>query len=253
MATLAEALLYRPAVRMSIPMKVMYVLLKNPTHTPVEFAQLFAEVSILDRASDAGPVLFSACKKAHKKHYPAFCFDALTEEEQRQYRVACFNKACPVCGDGVKADDTFCGPQCEEVSCSRCRGRLETCEVEKEVFDVERAVEMHHLGSILQAKGIMHPLPFEEQLYTYHPQCRSRVSCCMACDGCQAKHVQWFDHHLDFQTFGNEPLAFWLRREDRLEELHQLPETKKLASKETRCSRCGSEESGRPSLQRRRV
>ena len=143
MAALVEALLYRPAVRMSIPMKVMYVLLKNPIPTPVEFAQLFAEVSILDRASDAGPVLFSACKKAHRKRYPEFSFDALTEEEQRQYRAATFNKACPVCGDGVKADDTFCSPQCEEVSCSRCQGKLETREVEKEVFDLDRAVEMN--------------------------------------------------------------------------------------------------------------
>ena len=253
MAALAEALLYRPQVRMSIPMKLMYVLLKNAAPTPVEFAQLFAEVSLLDRASDAGPVLFSACKKAHRKHYPEFSFDALTEEEQRQYRAATFNKACPVCGDGVKADNTFCSPQCEEVSCSRCQGKLETREVEKEVFDLDRAVEMHYLSSILQVQGVTHPLPFEEQLHTYHPQCRSKVSCCMACDGCQSKHSRWFDQHLDFQTFGNEPLSFWLRHEDHFEELHQLPETKKLVSKETRCSRCGSEESGRPSLQRRRV
>jgi hypothetical protein len=123
----------------------------------------------------------------------------------------------------VKADDTFCSPQCEEVSCSRCQGRLETREVEKEVFDLDRAVEMHYLSSILQAQGVMHPPPFEEQLHTYHPQCRSKVSCCMACDGCQSKHFRWFDQHLEFQTFGDKPLIFWLRNEDRFEELHQLP------------------------------
>ena len=52
MTAIAEALLSRPSVRMSIPMKLMYVLLKNPDPTPVEFAQLFAEISLLDRASD---------------------------------------------------------------------------------------------------------------------------------------------------------------------------------------------------------
>ena len=128
MAALAEALLSRPQVRVSIPMKLMYVLLKNPAPTPVEFAQLFAEISLLDRASDAGPALFSACKKAHRRHCPAFSFDSLTEEEQRKYRAVCFNKACPICGDGVKAEDTFCSVVCEALACSRCQGRLETHE-----------------------------------------------------------------------------------------------------------------------------
>ena len=46
MAAIAEASLYRPVVRMSIPTKLMYVLVKNPAPTPVEFSQLFAEVSL---------------------------------------------------------------------------------------------------------------------------------------------------------------------------------------------------------------
>ena len=237
---------------MSLSLRTMYVLMKNPAPTPVEFARLFTEISLIDRPTDAGTITLAACKKAHRQHYPTFDFDSLTEVEQRQYRAARFNKACPVCGEGVKAEDTFCSAQCEEASCARCQGRLETREIEKEVYDVDREVEMRHLFSILKAKGVTKPLPFCEQLDCYHSKCRGGVSCCEACDTCQQKHFDWFQQHLDWQTFGGEPLAFWLNREDRLGELQQLPVTKKLVSKETRCSQCGSEESGRPLLQRRR-
>ena len=253
MAAIAEALLYRPQVRLSMPIKLMYVLLKNPAPTPVEFAQLFAEVSLLDRASDAGPTLFSACKKAHRRHDPAFSFDALTEEEQREYRAACYNKTCPTCGDGVKAEDTFCSAACAAVACSRCQGKLETHEVEKEVYDLDRDVEISYLGDLLQHKGVAEPLPFQEQLDRYHPQCRSRVQCCAGCKGCQEKHMQWFYQHDHYKTYGDKGLSFWLRHEDRLLELYEQPVMKTVVSRETRCSKCGSEESGRRLPRRRRV
>lgn len=249
----AEALLNRPPVRLSTPMKLMYIFTKNPSPSPVEFARLFAEISLLDRASDAGPALFSACKKAHRRHYPAFSFDALTEEEQRQYRSACFNKACPVCGDGVKAEDTFCSVACEAVACSRCQGRLETHELEKEVYNLDRDAEISYLGDVLQYKGITEPLPFNEQLHMYHPQCRSRVQCCAACEGCQEKHMQWFFQHDEYKAYGDKSLSFWLRHEDRLLELYELPVMKTVVSRETRCSQCGCEESGRQLPRRRRV
>ena len=253
MEALAEALIYRPRPRMSLSLRTMYVLLKNPAPSPVEFARLFAEISLTDRPTDAGSVLFAACRKAQKMHYPTFSFDALTEEEQRQCRAACFAKACPVCGDGVKAEDTFCSPKCEAVSCSRCHGRLETHELEREVYDVQREIKMRNLSSILQAKGVTEPVTYTTQLECYHRECRGRVACLRACDDCQGLHLAWLQQHKDFEVFRREPPSFWEAQEYKLEQLRQLPETKTVCARETRCAQCGSEESGRPALQRRRL
>ena len=115
MEALAEALLYRPRPRMSLSLRTMYVLMKNPAPTPVEFARLFAEISLIDRPTDAGTITLAACKKAHRQHYPTF---SLTEVEQRQHRAACFDKACPISGDGVKVEDTFCSPASRPTSLS---------------------------------------------------------------------------------------------------------------------------------------
>jgi hypothetical protein len=253
MEALAQALLYRPRPRMSLSLRTMYVLMKNPAPTPVEFARLFAEISLIDRPTDAGTITLAACKKANRQHYPTFIFDSLTEVEQRQYRAACFDKACPICGDGVKAEDTFCSPQCEAVSCSRCQGRLETHELEREVYNVDREIKMRNLGSLLQAKGVTEPLPYLAQLEWYCKECRGKVACCAACEDCQELHFAWLQQHTDFKVFGKEPPSFWDAQEYKLEQLRQLPATKTLVSKETRCSQCGSEESGRPALQRRRL
>ena len=253
MEALAEALLYRPRPRMSLSLRTMYVLMKNPAPTPVEFARLFAEISLIDRPTDAGTITLAACKKAHRQHYPTFNFDSLTEVEQRQYRAACFNKACVICGDGVKAEDTFCSPECEASACLRCQGRLETRELEREVHDVEREMQMRKLGSLLQAKGVSEPIPYLAQIEWYCRECQGRVSCCAACEECQELHFAWLQQHADFKDYGREPPSFWDAQEHKLEQLRQLPATKTLVSRETRCSQCGSEESGRLSPQRRRV
>ena len=191
MEALAESLLYWPRPRMSLPHRTMYVLIKNPTPCPVDFARLFAEISLIDRPADAGPSLLTACKKAHRQRYPTFSFDALTEEEKRQYRAACYGKACPVCGDGVKAEDTFCSPKCAEVSCSRCQGRLETRELERQVYNVDKEIKIRSLTSLLQAKGVTEPITYTDQLEKYHPKCRGGVSCLMGCDDCQTLHLAW--------------------------------------------------------------
>ena len=90
----------------------------------------------------------------------------------------------------MKAEDTFCSVACKALACSRCQGRLETHEVERQVYDIDREIEMDCLGEILQRKGVCEPLPFDEQLNTYHPRCRSKVRCCAACQVCQEKRLQ---------------------------------------------------------------
>ena len=250
---LAAALLARPATRAPAAVKTAYVLLRNPSPSAVEFARLFAEISLLDRASDAGPVLFAACKKAHKRRFPAFSFDALPDAEQRQYRAASFGKACAACGDGVLPDATFCSSACEERCCARCLGLLEELRIERQVRDVKREIELRSLSSILRAKGVVAPKPYYAQLDCYHAACRGKVSCSVACEECQGQHLDWLQQHDDFKTFGRMPNAFWAQKEARFEELRQLPVTKQLVSHETRCPRCGSEATGQRSLQRRRV
>ena len=76
---------------------------------------------------------------------------------------------------------------------------------------------------------------------------------CAACDARQEKHLRWFYQHDDFKAYGDKCLSFWLRHEDRLLELYEQPAMKTVVSKETRCSQCGSEESGRQLPRRRRV
>jgi hypothetical protein len=250
---LAAALLARPAARAPASVKIAYVLLRNAAPSAVEFARLFAEISLLDRASDAGPVLFAACRKAHKRRFPSFSFDALPDAEQRQYRAACFGKACAACGDGVHADATFCSPACEERCCARCLGLLEVRRLECQVHDVRREMELRSLSSVLRAKGVVEPLPYCAQLECYHAACKGKVSCSTACDECQGRHLDWLQQHDDFKALGRMPEAFWAQKEARFDELRQLPVTKQLVSHETRCPRCGSDATGERLLQRRRL
>ena len=253
MDSLAAALLARPAARAPASVKIAYVLLRNAAPSAVEFARLFAEISLLDRASDAGLVLLAACKKAHKRRFPSFSFDALPDAEQRQYRAACFGKACPACGDGVPPDETFCSAACQERCCARCLGLLEMRRLERQVHDVKRDVELMSLSSVLRAKGVVAPPPYCAQLDRYHAACRGKVSCYTACEECQARHLDWVYQHDDFKALGRMPEAFWAQKEARFDELRQMPVTKTLVSHETRCPQCGSEATGQRSLQRRRV
>ena len=250
---LAAALLARPAARAPASVKIAYVLLRNAAPSAVEFARLFAEISLLDRASDAGPVLLAACKKAHKRRFPSFSFDALPDAEQRQYRAACFGKACPACGDGVPPDETFCSAACQERCCARCLGLLEVRRLERQVHDVRREIELRSLSSVLRAKGVVEPLPYCAQLECYHAACKGKVSCITACEECQGRHLDWLQQHDDFKALGRMSEDFWAQKEARFDELRQLPVTKQLVSHETRCPQCGSEATGQRSLQRRRV
>ena len=239
MDAMAHALLSHAKPRMPLALRTLYVASRNPTPTPLEFAQLFMEITLLDRSTDAGKTAFAACKAAHKKHDPSFRFNALSDADRKRYKAICYGNACPVCGAGVGVEQTFCGQKCESAACKGCNGPMETREVEREVYDAQRGVELMILASILRAKGVTEPLKFREQLEKYHAGCRGKVACFEACDECQDVYGKWCQQHEDFQTFAKEPECFWEAKERRLAALQGMSERKTIVELKRLCvARC---------------
>ena len=237
--------------KMSIQQRLRYILSKNPSPTPVEFAKLFMEINTSERCVEPGRNALIACKVAHKKHDARFSFDALPTSVQEEYRAICYSwSSCAVCGKAVADDKVHCSKKCASESCVRCDGPMERFEEERQVHNRDRDIELSKLQSILQAKGVCEPVTFKEQLAQYHDGCKGKVSCFSACDQCQGNHDGWRQQHADWKAYGREPESFWTAKEARLAVVEKMDEKKTIVEVKRRCAAGCTEDE--PAQKRRR-
>ena len=220
--------------KMPLQQRILYILSKNATPSPVEFATLFMEISNSERCCKIGKAAFEACKTAHKEHDRRFSFKALPESEQQQYRNICCSACdCAVCGRPIIGDRVHCSDACADKACERCAGPMEHTELQREVPDMERARELYAVKGVLQAKGVVRPVSFLEKL---HQECRGKVRRLAGCCECQKEHNAWVQQHADWNQFGRMPAAFWEAKEARLVALEQMAETVTIVEVKRKCA-----------------
>jgi hypothetical protein len=223
--------------KMPLQQRILYILSKNATPSPVEFATLFMEISNSERCCKIGKAAFEACKTAHKEHNRRFSFKALPESEQQQYKNICCSACdCAVCGRPIIGDKVHCSDACAAKACECCGGPMEHTELSREVRDMDRARELYAVKGVLQAKGVVQPVSYLEKQQKLHQECRGFVSCFAACGECQDTHNAWAQQHADWKQFGRMPAAFWEAKEARLAALEQMAETKTIVEVKRKCA-----------------
>jgi hypothetical protein len=223
--------------KMSHQQRILYILSKNATPSPIEFATLFMEISNSERCCKIGEAAFRACKTAHKEHDKRFSFKALPEREQQQYRNICCSACdCAVCGRPIVGDKVHCSEACANKACECCGGPMEHTELKREVPDMDRARELYAVKGVLQAKGVVQPVSYLEKQKKLHQECRGFVACFGACGDCQDTRNAWTQQHADWKQFGRQPASFWEAKEARLAALEQMAETKTIVEVKRKCA-----------------